>query len=301
MKYLDLFGGVGGFRLGLERAGDFKCVGYCDNNRWSVGVYNFRFNESYAPTDARDLNDVPRFDLLCAGFPCQPFSYAGKRRGLAEPRGNLFLEIVRLVKAEKPPYLLLENVRGLLSNSGGEAFKVIIETLGSVGYDVQWMVLDSKLFGVPQGRERVFIIGSLRESSLPRILPFRESLFRPQGVLRQAEAGDPLMVFRGHVRANIRRRVRTIHDNPSWCLGGCETILVDPKNLRFRRLTPIEHERLQGFPPEFTKWALIDDKIIEVPPWERTRMMIQAVTVNVVKAIGQKLASAIISLPLSVN
>jgi DNA (cytosine-5)-methyltransferase 1 len=113
--------------------------------------------------------------MLCGGFPCQAFSIAGKRRGFNDTRGTLFFDIARILEVKRPKIVFLENVKGLLNHNKGETFKVIIQTLSELGYDVQWMVLNSKFFGVPQNRERVFIIGSLRGKGRPEILPFRES------------------------------------------------------------------------------------------------------------------------------
>ena len=209
IKYADLFGGVGGFRLGIERASNsqetqsqrgkesrtdspnsnrklstqrrgkppFSCVFYCDNDKYAVQTYNKNFNENYKATDIRTIktDSIPDIDMLCGGFPCQAFSIAGKRRGFNDTRGTLFFEIARIIKAKRPKIVLLENVKGLLNHNKGQTFRVIIQTLSELGYDVQWMVLNSKFFGVPQNRERVFIIGSLRGTSRSEILPFGES------------------------------------------------------------------------------------------------------------------------------
>lgn len=171
MKFYDAFGGIGGFRLGLERAGH-QCVGYCDNDKYAVKCYNQQFGETHEPTDVRTLNadNLPDFDLLCGGFPCQPFSMAGKRQGFNEERGTLFHELVRLAEARKPPHLLFENVKGLLSAQEGYCFAYILQRLGELGYIVEWEVLDSSRFGVPQHRERVFIHG-FREERGREIFP----------------------------------------------------------------------------------------------------------------------------------
>lgn len=164
-----MFGGVGGFRNGLEGAdGRFKCVWYCDIDANAVNIYNRRFNEQWSPTDIRtvDTGTIPGFDMLCAGFPCQAFSIAGKRAGFSDTRGTLFFEIARIAKDKRPQYLLLENVKGLLNHDNGKTFAVILRTLDELGYNCQWMVLNSKFFGVPQNRERVFIIGHLRRQSI---------------------------------------------------------------------------------------------------------------------------------------
>jgi len=165
MKYIDLFGGIGGFRLGIEKVtnGEWECVWYNDIDKYAVNVYNRRFNENYEARDIRNVDEgeIPRHDCICAGFPCQSFSIAGKRRGLEDTRGTLFFEICRVAQHHKPKLLFLENVRGLLSHDEGNTFKTILKSLWELGYDVEWQVLNSKDFGVPQNRERVFIIGHL--------------------------------------------------------------------------------------------------------------------------------------------
>ena len=177
IRFIDLFGGIGGFRYGLEKADSrFKCVWYCDQDKYAVQTYNKNFGESYRPTNIRkvDTERIPEFDMLCAGFPCQAFSIAGRREGFYDTRGTLFFEIARIVKDKRPSYLLLENVKGLLNHDEGKTFNVIIQTLEELGYSTQWMVLNSKFFGVPQNRERVFIIGRIREESGQEIFPIRK-------------------------------------------------------------------------------------------------------------------------------
>jgi len=212
IRYADLFGGVGGFRLGIERASNSprrtskecsnndksipstnegngrggrtcsnnlqtKCVFYSDIDKYSVQTYNKNFKENHEPTDITKIStdDIPEIDMVCGGFPCQAFSIAGKRRGFEDTRGTLFFEVARIIKAKRPKIVFLENVKGLLNHNKGETFRTIIQTISELGYDVQWMVLNSKFFGVPQNRERVFIIGSLRGERRPEILPFKES------------------------------------------------------------------------------------------------------------------------------
>jgi DNA (cytosine-5)-methyltransferase 1 len=126
--------------------------------------------------DTRDIStipasDIPDHDLLTGGFPCQAFSIAGTRRGFDDTRGTLFFEIARIVEAKRPSHLLLENVKGLLSHDSGRTFQTILRTIEELGYDVQWQVLNSKNFGVPQNRERVYIVGHLRGYSRPEVFP----------------------------------------------------------------------------------------------------------------------------------
>ncbi len=205
--FIDLYSGVGGFRKGLERAnqiskhsklwiGDkegqseqlteigglgegssgigYRCVWSCDNNRWANQIYTKQFGEAnHYSGDIRgvDPGDIPDFDLLCAGFPCQSFSVAGKRKGFQDTRGTLFFEISRIAEAKRPQMLLLENVKGLLSNDRGQTFQTILQELGRIGYWTEWQVFNSKHHGVPQNRERVFLIGHSRSGRPRPIFP----------------------------------------------------------------------------------------------------------------------------------
>lgn len=171
-----MFAGIGGFRAGLDRAGGFQCVGHCEIDKYADASYraihDIREEERYY-LDARKIDpaDLPDFDLLCGEFPCQPFSYAGQRRGFADARGTLFFEIARLAQAKQPRYLLLENVPGLLSHDHGKTFAAILSALDDLGYHVEWSVLNSKHFGVPQSRKRVFLICYLAPRCAGKILP----------------------------------------------------------------------------------------------------------------------------------
>ena len=182
MKFLDLFAGIGGFRLGMESAGH-ECVGFCEIDKFARASYKAIHN-----TEGEiELHDITRVtdesirgfgsvDVICGGFPCQAFSIAGHRRGFEDTRGTLFFEICRFASILRPKYLFLENVRGLLNHDGGATFETIIRTLDGLGYDVEWQVLNSKNFGVPQNRERVFIIGHLRGQRTRNVFPIeRES------------------------------------------------------------------------------------------------------------------------------
>ena len=171
-----MFAGIGGFRAGLDRIGGFQCVGHCEIDKYADASYraihDIREEERYYP-DARkiDPNDLPGFDLLCGGFPCQAFSNAGRRKGFEDARGTLFFEIARLAQARRPAYLLLENVPGLLTHDQGRTFSAILATLNDLGYRVEWMVLNSADFRVPQVRKRVFIVGYLDPRCAGKIFP----------------------------------------------------------------------------------------------------------------------------------
>lgn len=171
LKFFDLFAGIGGFRLGMERAGH-ECIGSCEWDKHARETYKKNFGSYPEYNDAKDLHpqSLPQFDVLCAGFPCQAFSIAGKRMGFEDTRGTVFFEIARIAKEKRPSYLFLENVKGLLNHDKGRTFDTIISTLDEMGYDAEWQVLNSKYF-VPQNRERVFIIGHLRGERTRQIFP----------------------------------------------------------------------------------------------------------------------------------
>ena len=179
IRFFDMFSGIGGFRSGLEKIGGFQCVGHCEidkaANRAYCAIYNPE-GEVYCEDATKiDPTTLPDFELLCGGFPCQTFSIAGKRSGFDDARGTLFFEIARIAAVKRPAYLFLENVPGLLSHDQGRTFAVILNTLAELGYDVCWQVLNSKDFGVPQSRKRVFIIGYLRTARAGQVLSFSEA------------------------------------------------------------------------------------------------------------------------------
>ena len=182
MKFLDLFAGIGGFRLGMESAGH-KCIGFCEIDKFARASYKAIHNtegeielHDITKVTKEEIRGIGNVDIICGGFPCQAFSTAGQRRGFEDTRGTLFFEIARFASILKPKYLFLENVKGLLNHDKGNTFKTILEALDGLGYDVEWQVLNSKNFGVPQNRERVFIIGHLRGQRTRNIFPIlRES------------------------------------------------------------------------------------------------------------------------------
>ncbi|MGQ7522922.1 DNA (cytosine-5-)-methyltransferase [Streptococcus suis] len=180
MKFLDLFAGIGGFRLGLESQGH-KCLGFCEIDKFARTSYKAMFNTE-GEIEYHDIKEVTdhdfrqfrgQVDIICGGFPCQAFSLAGRRLGFEDTRGTLFFEIARAAKQIQPRFLFLENVKGLLNHDEGRTFATILSTMDELGYDVEWQVLNSKDFQVPQNRERVFIIGHSRRYRPRFIFPLR--------------------------------------------------------------------------------------------------------------------------------
>lgn len=168
-----MFSGIGGFEYGLQQSKhDFKILCYSEVDKYAISIYTKHFpnHKPYGDATKIKTNELPDFDFLVGGFPCQAFSIAGKRRGFEDTRGTLFFEIARILRDKRPRYFLLENVKGLLNHDQGKTFQTILEVLNELRYDVSWRVHNSKDYGVPQNRERVFIKGYLRDQCGREIL-----------------------------------------------------------------------------------------------------------------------------------
>ena len=179
MKFLDLFAGIGGFRLGLEKLGH-ECVGFCELDKFARASYK-AIHDTKGEIEWHDIREVSdeefrrlrgTIDILTGGFPCQAFSVSGHRRGFADTRGTLFFELARATEQIQPSILFFENVKGLLHHDKGKTFGIILNTLDELGYDVEWELLNSKNFGLPQNRERVYIIGYSRKYGRRKIFPY---------------------------------------------------------------------------------------------------------------------------------
>lgn len=264
MKYLSLFSGIGGFELGIQNAFKRKnqkaiCVGYSEIDKHAIQIYQSHFSghKNYGDVTSISEKELPDFELLVGGFPCQPFSIAGNRKGFADTRGTAFFDIARIVKQKQPRLLLLENVKGLLYHEGGKTFGTILSALDELGYDIQWQVLNSSSW-VPQNRERVFIIGHHRKISRPQVFPIGS-----------------------HSRADIIVPTLTARYWGAQANGGYISEKPSPNGKRkLRRLTPLECERLQGFPDGWTKC---------VKDAQRYECLGNAVTVNVIESVVKKL------------
>ena len=338
MRYIELFAGIGGFRYGLEtihgatsrgqkqqilehdslgsvftgkcpKQSTFTCVWANEIDKYACQIYrkNFWGGELYEG-DITKLSTtiIPDHDLLVGGFPCQAFSTAGKRQGFDDTRGTLFFEIARILRDKRPRYFLLENVKGLLSHDSGKTFQTILKVLTDLGYEYQWQVLNSKDFGVPQNRERVFIIGYTRGKCRPEVFPFpdsngqdiresREAKGNGQRIRRQdisaaldanyhKGVGSTRQMIKATQKLSDANRIRNTDGLSTTLKGlgggqGAKTGLYEIES-KIRRLTPIECERLQGFPDDWTE-GLSDT--------QRYKCLGNAVTTNVITAIGKKL------------
>ncbi len=292
MRFLDLFAGIGGFRLALEQAGH-KCIGFCEIDKFARQTYKANFDtegevewHDITTVTDEDVRQLGRVDIITGGFPCQAFSVAGKRGGFNDTRGTLFFEIARIARILRPRYLLLENVKGLLNHAGGETFHTILNTLAELGYWWEYQVLNSKDFGVPQNRERVFIVGHLGGKPRREVFPItganRQALTElTQGLADAYRVYDPAGVARtlkaeaGGVGAKTGLYAVPVLQERTGVVEG----------VRIRRLTPLECFRLQGFPDEFFHRA----KAAGVSDSQLYKQAGNAVTVNVVYEIAKRL------------
>jgi len=323
LKYFSMFSGIGGFERGIEQAGtNAECVGYSEIDKYAIKVYERQFNGHTNYGDATKINpeELPDFDLLVGGFPCQAFSIAGKRKGFDDTRGTLFFDIARILAEKRPRHLVLENVKGLLSHDSGKTFQTILGVLSDLGYRVEWQVLNSKDFGVPQNRERIYFVGHLRGECSGQVLPItgnspktiEQGLVTVSAVtgVKDVNLSPTLdtMYKKGlgskQARPGVRQLNNPTHSNDrvygtdgvsptlNTMQGGNRQPFISQEP-RIRRLTPKECERLQGFPDDWTKYGVlrkwndwknqIDYELIS--DTQRYKMCGNAVTVNAVEAV----------------
>ena len=243
MKFLDLFAGIGGFRLGMESAGH-ECIGFCEIDKFARESYK-EIHDTEGEIELHDITTVTdefirglgSVDIITGGFPCQAFSIAGNRRGFEDTRGTLFFEIARFASILRPRYLFLENVKGLLNHQKGDTFETMLRVLDELGYNVEWQVLNSKNFGVPQNRERVFIIGHLRGECTRRVFPIERDVpeINPK---RQIDFVVPVLTPNRLEKRQNGRRFKT-NGEPMFTLTAQDQhgILLQDKKLKIREAT----------------------------------------------------------------
>jgi len=274
-RTLDLFAGVGGIRLGFERAG-FKTIFANDFDKTCKETYDLNFSEPKLTIKdiwKLDLNKIPKFDILLGGFPCQAFSIAGYRKGFKdEKRGNLFFRIVEILEERKPEAFLLENVKNLKGHDKGKTFKIIKETLEKLGYHIKSKVLNGLTYGnIPQNRERIFIVGFLDEKKaevfefpkeIPLIKSFKEFVSneaddkyyyndKPLYDRIKDDINSENTIYqwrRKYVRANKKGVCPTLTANMGT---GGHNVPIIKNHKGIRKLTPKECFLLQGFPQNF--------------------------------------------------
>ena len=270
---IDLFAGIGGTRLGFHLTGRTKSVFSSEIDKFAVKTYFANFGDTpYGDITKISEKDVPDHDILVGGFPCQAFSQAGKKLGFEDTRGTLFFDIARILKAKRPKAFLLENVRNLLSHDKGKTYTTIERTLKELGYEVNLLVYKAKDFGVPQNRERIYIVG-FDKSTVPNYAEFTPPIppHTPTnvGIILETNVNEKYTIsdelWQGHQRRKVENKKNgkgfgySLFDENSpytntisarYYKDGSE-ILIKQENKNPRKLTPREAARLQGFPDNF--------------------------------------------------
>ena len=303
--FIDLFCGIGGFRLALESVGA-RCVFSCDKDRQARKTYRANFGEEPAgDITESDASSIPDFNILCAGFPCQPFSIAGKQRGFKDTRGTLFFEIARIVKEKQPEVLFLENVANLVRHDNGNTLAVIISTLDELGYDVHYQILNAAHYGVAQIRERIYFVCFRKDLQAAFSFPeptmedvavedFLEpeaderyyldnsifTFYKPDTSVRQSDTYR--MGYAG--RPGQGKRVYSVKGcTPTFVVsarGPCGNTEAYYINGRVRRLTPKEASRIMGFPEDF---------VFPVKEGRIYQQLGNSVAVPMIRAIAEKI------------
>ena len=287
IRYFDTFTGIGGFSLAIERAAKatgiaVECVGYSEVDKFAKSVYENHFPKvkDYGDITKIDAKGLPNFDLLVGGFPCQPFSSAGKRGGFSDTRGTLFFELARILETKRPSLFVFENVPGLLNSDGGRTFAVILKTLDKLGYGVAWQVLDSHYFGSPQQRKRVILVGVRGRFPNHPVFPIEpscETHFDQAKIVSYSKTRDVVAV-----RDTINTIIAAYKGIGGYNQPG--VILSDKKVVR--RLTPLECERAQGFPDGWTAYGQ-NGKPISMT--QRYKMCGNAICVPVLEAVFERI------------
>lgn len=325
-----MFAGIGGFEVGIEEAfglcrqsnlrecfpdatqcrgeggastrhgaENATCIGYSEIDRYASAIYREHFPEHRNFGDATKLNprELPDFDLLVGGFPCQAFSIAGKRAGFMDARGTLFFEIARVLEHKRPRYFLLENVEGLLSHDDRKTIVAIIRVLSDLGYRISWQVLNSAHYGLPQNRERIFIAGRFGGERGPEVFPVAETcgevgdirgkelmeitqnqsqgfrVYDPMGIATTVASGAGGLGAKTGLYALEIANKPSKEPTPEW-------------KRRIRRLTPTEAERLQGFPDGWTEYGIDEaGKRVLISDTQRYKCLGNAVSTNVIARI----------------
>ena len=310
-KFIDLFAGIGGIRIPFQELGG-KCVFSSEWDSFAQKTYRINFGEVPSGDITKiSEKEIPDFDILLAGFPCQPFSQAGLKKGFADTRGTMFFEIERIIKGKRPKCFLLENVKQLKGHNKGETLRIILEHLNNLRYAVDYKVLRAADFGLPQNRERLYIVGFNRDIfDLPNNfkfnypIPLKEKTrlgnILEKNVDEKYTISDKL--YQGHLRRKQKNEEKgngfgfslfnedseyTSTISARYYKDGSE-ILIEQRNKNPRKLTPRECARLQGFSDSF---------IIPVSDTQAYKQFGNSVAVPVIRAIAKNMTSAMKKYP----
>jgi len=303
-RFIDLFAGIGGIRLPFEELGG-QCVFSSEIDKFAKTTYQAFYGDvPHGDITQIAPSEIPDFDLLLAGFPCQPFSQAGLKKGFTDTRGTMFFHIEEIIRQKHPKAFLLENVKGLKGHDKGRTFQTIYDSLTALGYTVNAKVMAAKDFNLPQNRERIYIVG-FRSAKDAAQFEF------PHPLPKTVKVGDILESFpdakytisdrlwQGHLRRKAEHKQKgngfgyglfnaqseyTNTISARYYKDGSE-ILIEQENTNPRKLTPLETARLQGFPDEIVLKA----RKRGVSDVQLYKQFGNSVAVNVIRSIAQKI------------
>ena len=318
-RSIDLFAGIGGIRLGFEQAfrNDIKTVFVSEWDKKAVETYKANFDDKIdIAGDITEVNenDIPEHDILLAGFPCQAFSLAGQKKGFEDARGTLFFDVARIIKRHNPKVVFCENVKNLVNHDRGRTFKVIKEILEDLGYVVFYKILNSKDFGVPQNRERIYIV-AFRKDIAPKTFEFPEKIDDTKvikDIVEEHEVSPKYYLSTAYLESLKKHKERHASKGNGFgyeirktdsvagaivCggMGRERNLIIDNRLTNFtpvthikgeinrefvRKMTPREWARLQGFPNDF-KFVVADTHLY--------KQFGNSVTVPVIRAIAEKI------------
>ena len=299
-SFIDLFAGIGGLRLGFESVGG-NCIFSSEWDKYAQQTYEANFKEKpYGDISKIREEEIPFFDILLAGFPCQPFSLAGHKKGFSDARGTLFFDILRIVKHRYPSVVFLENVKHLAKHDKGRTLDVILNSLKDLGYKVFNKVLNAKDFGVPQNRERIYIICFKDDVnfSFPEPLQVETKVFDILEAKVDAKYTISDKLWSGHKRRKEMHQKKgngfgySLFDETSkytstlsarYYKDGSE-VLIKQKTRNPRKITPREASRLQGFPENY---------IIPVSDTQAYKQFGNSVAVPVIKILAKEVLKAL--------
>lgn len=301
---IDLFSGIGGTRLAFHQTNQVKSVFSSEIDKFSIKTYKANFGDTpYGDITQIDEKEIPYHNILVAGFPCQAFSQAGKKLGFEDTRGTLFFDIARIIKEKRPEAFLLENVKSLKTHDKGKTFKVIMDTLESLNYEVYTMLYKARDFGAPQNRERIYLVGFNRDTvsnykKFEKPLPTHNEGETRLGSILDKKVIDKYTIsdklWLGHQKRKKEHQVKgngfgyslfneyssyTNTLSARYYKDGSE-ILIEQEDKNPRKITPREASRLQGFPENF---------IIPVSDTQAYKQFGNSVCVYTVKAIADKM------------
>ena len=305
-KKIDLFAGIGGTRLGFQLTGKTKSVFSSEIDKFAIKTYKANFGETpYGDITEINEKDIPDHDILVGGFPCQAFSQAGKKLGFNDIRGTLFFDVARIIKEKRPKAFLLENVKNLVSHDKGRTFSTIISTLKEIDYHVDYSLLKARDFGLPQNRERIYIVGFDKKQVSNHedfIMPIPPKLTTSVGMILEKSVDEKYTIsdklWQGHQRRKLEHQEKgngfgfslfnekseyTNTISARYYKDGSE-ILIEQKGKNPRKITPKEASKLQGFPENF---------IIPVSDTQAYKQFGNSVSVPVVNAIAEQIINVL--------